>query len=252
MVRIRATAGRYAVLLLLLSGLNACKSLYLQEDNFPEKLKEGCNTEDECDRLIFEATKRDRECQPNTIGYLKCEDTHRDLRTAEDLKRLLVEQRRRAVQAAAEEEREKQQADRAHQRQLEEAQFRAQQQRIREFEEGVRLYGVSVPRFYDMTEACSTDSRDLPVDTGCVADQHAWMCTAAPYDGCERSNVHKVPPVWCCESAGCAFSREHTNACREKLHPEAIGISCTGDVPMGCQHTVEYGGKSVHCCNVGG
>ena len=59
-----------------------CAAAFGQTDNFPDKLKLGCDTEVQCKRLVTEAEARKAKCQPNTIGYLRCADAEADLQIA--------------------------------------------------------------------------------------------------------------------------------------------------------------------------
>lgn len=68
--------------LVLLGTLANCAAAFGQTDDFPEKLKRGCETEEQCNRLVVEAQARRAKCQPNTIGYIRCGDADADLQIA--------------------------------------------------------------------------------------------------------------------------------------------------------------------------
>ena len=59
-----------------------CRTMYLQTDGFPDKLKAGCRSERECRALVTEAEARVEKCLDNTIGYIPCKDARGDLRVA--------------------------------------------------------------------------------------------------------------------------------------------------------------------------
>ena len=62
-----------------------CSTVFLQNDGFKSKLAAGCPTEDRCEALVEEATKRLDGCRDNTIGYVRCDDARADLQKADAL-----------------------------------------------------------------------------------------------------------------------------------------------------------------------
>jgi hypothetical protein len=92
-------------------ALVGCAAAFGQTDGFPEKLKNGCGTEQDCERLATEADARVSRCQNNTIGYIRCSDAEADRSIA----RGLLEERKKARQ-----EKEQQAADEQQQRRAEE------------------------------------------------------------------------------------------------------------------------------------
>jgi hypothetical protein len=87
--------------------LVACAEAFGQTDGFPEQLKAGCNTEDQCKQLVAQARARQARCRDNTIGYVRCSDAQADHEIATALLQRKVDAR------------EKVEADQlAHQREL--------------------------------------------------------------------------------------------------------------------------------------
>lgn len=62
--------------------LLGCASVFLQTDDFPDKLKQGCTSLQACERLETEAKSRVARCKDNTIGYIRCSDASADLTVA--------------------------------------------------------------------------------------------------------------------------------------------------------------------------
>src|SRR5690348_10962519 len=63
-------------------SLLGCASVFLQTDDFPDKLKQGCDSLESCEQLETEAKARVARCQDNTIGYIRCSDANADLTVA--------------------------------------------------------------------------------------------------------------------------------------------------------------------------
>ncbi len=79
-------------------------AMWGQTDDFPERVKAGCSTLEQCETLELAAKARVRECKENTVGYIRCSDARNDLDAVRELKR-------RIDRKHAETERAKQQAD---------------------------------------------------------------------------------------------------------------------------------------------
>lgn len=79
------SARRFFGGVLAFPALLSCSALYLQTDGFRGKLGHGCSTEEQCKKLVDEATKRLDKCEPNTIGSIRCEDATADLQKAREL-----------------------------------------------------------------------------------------------------------------------------------------------------------------------
>lgn len=95
----------------------------MQTDDFPDKLKKGCNSLDSCERLETEAKARVERCQENTIGYIRCSDARADLTVASGYATSWRETRELDEQARREREQKKEQDRlRADQEKREEAQ----------------------------------------------------------------------------------------------------------------------------------
>jgi hypothetical protein len=76
----RLSVGALTVILMMVGS--GCRTMYLQTDGFPDKLKAGCRSERECRALVTEAEARVEKCMDNTIGYIPCKDARGDLRVA--------------------------------------------------------------------------------------------------------------------------------------------------------------------------
>jgi hypothetical protein len=81
-----------------------CAGLGYQDDGFRDRLRGGCDSVEQCERLAADAEIRAGRCRPNTIGYLRCDDAKADMINA----RVLV-QRQRDAQAQLQAAREAQQ-----------------------------------------------------------------------------------------------------------------------------------------------
>ena len=92
--------------------LTGCAAAFGQTDTFPEKLQQGCKTEQECQRLVTEADARVSRCKDNTIGYIRCSDAQADQKIA--IGYLREHQQKH-------ESEEKKRLDDRHQRQVDEA-----------------------------------------------------------------------------------------------------------------------------------
>jgi hypothetical protein len=77
-------------------SLLGCASVFLQTDDFPDKLKLGCASLESCEALESEAAARVARCKENTIGYIRCDDANADLGVASRLANHWREERRRA------------------------------------------------------------------------------------------------------------------------------------------------------------
>ncbi|HEX4341316.1 MAG TPA: hypothetical protein VH062_35655 [Polyangiaceae bacterium] len=91
-------------------SLLGCASVFLQTDDFPDKLKQGCDSLDSCEHLETEAKARVERCQENTIGYIRCSDANADLTVASSYAEKWREKVQRDQQELAERERKKEQA----------------------------------------------------------------------------------------------------------------------------------------------
>lgn len=81
---------------LLLSG---CAAAFGQTDNFRERLDRGCSSEEECNALVIAARGRDQQCEPNTIGQLRCTETKSSLYTAVEYRDRFLQKRREFEEA---------------------------------------------------------------------------------------------------------------------------------------------------------
>lgn len=81
-----------------------CAGLAWQDDGFRDRLRRGCDSVEQCERLAADAEIRAQRCRPNTIGHLACDDARADIINA----RILV-QRQRDAQAQLQAAREAQQ-----------------------------------------------------------------------------------------------------------------------------------------------
>jgi hypothetical protein len=99
--------------------------MYGQTDDFPEKLKAGCKSLEECQQLKLEADARDGRCRENTIGYLRCSDTRADQMVASSYVQRWLDWRDEKRQKEEDERsnaiREREQAETARQRDAETA-----------------------------------------------------------------------------------------------------------------------------------
>src|SRR5690606_9864600 len=74
-----------------------CAAAFGQTDGFPRKLEVGCGDEPSCQQLVTEANARVSRCQPNTVGYIRCDDARADLQIAQGLLHEARERRRKAA-----------------------------------------------------------------------------------------------------------------------------------------------------------
>jgi hypothetical protein len=65
--------------------LAGCAAVFLQTDGFPDKIKKGCGSVEDCEQLMAEAIDRQGRCKDNTMGYIRCEDAHADQRLVQRL-----------------------------------------------------------------------------------------------------------------------------------------------------------------------
>jgi len=73
----------YATLCALSAG---CTMVVYQTDDFPYRLRRGCESADDCDRLVTEAKTRVSTCEDGTSGkHVACSDANKDLAVATDL-----------------------------------------------------------------------------------------------------------------------------------------------------------------------
>lgn len=111
-----------------------CAAAFGQTDGFPRKLEVGCGDEPSCQQLVTEANARVSRCQPNTVGYIRCDDARADLQIAQGLlheareRRLAHEERQReeAARAQLAEEVKRQEQQMAEQRRREQLEARRQ------------------------------------------------------------------------------------------------------------------------------
>jgi hypothetical protein len=69
----------------LLVILAACgPTFWGQDDGFRAKIANGCGTEEACEELKIDARRRVASCQPNAIGYVRCEDASADLQQIDE------------------------------------------------------------------------------------------------------------------------------------------------------------------------
>lgn len=125
-----ACVGAVSVGLLL-----GCSSVFLQEDGFQKKIDAGCHTLDECERLLAEAHARVERCQPNTIGYVRCDDARADAKVIEaqtaSYRKAKLEADEAARQQQLAEERRKLEADRLAEEARLQAERAAEEERAR-------------------------------------------------------------------------------------------------------------------------
>lgn len=99
-------------LLVALMGLpiTGCTALYLQDDGFRQELAKGCGSERECAGLVERAAERQSQCEPNTIGRVRCDQASADLDRAramlEPLRAARVQKERLAHENEQQEQRE--------------------------------------------------------------------------------------------------------------------------------------------------
>src|SRR5690606_26824239 len=111
-----------------------CAAAFGQTDGFPRKLEVGCGDEPSCQQLVTEANARVSRCQPNTVGYIRCDDARAVLQIAQGLlheareRRLAHEERQReeAARAQLAEEVKRQEQQMAEQRRREQLEARRQ------------------------------------------------------------------------------------------------------------------------------
>ena len=135
-----AQRNRFQILvlsLLVVPAISGCASLALQTDDFREKeLARGCRTEAQCEALLARALERQSGCKDNTVGYLRCSDTARDVADARAMLRERVDARRSREQKerlqAQVANREARRAEEQRQREERNVEIRAEHARERE------------------------------------------------------------------------------------------------------------------------
>lgn len=60
-------------------SLAGCSAVFLQDDGFASRIPSECSSEKKCTELVTEAEARVARCQPNTVGYVRCDDARADL-----------------------------------------------------------------------------------------------------------------------------------------------------------------------------
>lgn len=122
--RLAALVSRVALAAFLGSLVGACGAdLFGQDDGFHQKLLAGCRTEEDCVRLRAEAQARVLDCEPNTIGRVRCGEANADRARAD----ALVAERRRQEERLAEEVRQREVDEEEMDRQVAEGRARTAQ-----------------------------------------------------------------------------------------------------------------------------
>ena len=106
-------------------GAIGCGAAFGNEDEFRQRLADTCKSEIGCASAEREAKKRFDECEPNTIGKVRCEDAERDLH---DARRGLEKYEKEAQSAKTDAEVSRQAAARAAYRQRTQDQEEVQRQ----------------------------------------------------------------------------------------------------------------------------
>lgn len=181
---------RKAIALLL--SLSGCSTLFLQEDGFGQRIPKECVDLESCEQLLQEARRRERSCEANTIGKVKCEDARSDTEQVHERWQRFHQARQRQERQEQEQKEQQAEAERRDRAEKLERERREEAQQQRAEAEGKRrqeeeekssrmrlLSAVSLWKV-EQSRAC----RDAWATLGCknapegATEEHAAACTA--------------------------------------------------------------------------
>jgi hypothetical protein len=167
------------------SGIAGCATLFGQADGFREKLSAGCATVADCEQLVSLARARHKRCAPNEIGKLRCEDTSRDLDTADGL----LTAAKDAIEAQGRELRARLELERAASARSEDAQRREEGEKRRE------------ARLAELAATSEAESREGKCNPKRAADLQARLYDLRrlrnPFNELQELHLeeHKIQPI---------------------------------------------------------
>lgn len=82
-----------------LLALPSCAGTLGETDAFSQRVSQGCDTPEQCDRLVEEAQARNSRCSTDEIGKLRCSDTRADLYHSKALAKVARERQSGVVSA---------------------------------------------------------------------------------------------------------------------------------------------------------